>query len=83
VSDPGLALITGGFTVAAVIVTFGGNYLLDKALNPRAAYKPGSTPCGTGKIQTSGPSSLDASSIARTTIGARRFSGRVLRPAIW
>ena len=32
-----LALITGGFTVAAVVVTFGGNYLLDRARDRRAS----------------------------------------------
>ena len=31
VNDPGLALITGGFTITAVVVTFGGNYLRDRA----------------------------------------------------
>jgi hypothetical protein len=37
VSDLDVALITGGFTVAAVMVTFGGNYLLDQARDRRAA----------------------------------------------
>ena len=36
VNDPGLALITGGFTITAVAVTFGGNYLRDKARDRRA-----------------------------------------------
>jgi hypothetical protein len=37
VTDLDLALITGGFTVTAVIVTFGGNYLLDRARDRRAS----------------------------------------------
>jgi len=36
VTDLDLALITGGFTVAAVLVTFGGNYLLETARGRRA-----------------------------------------------
>ena len=37
VTDLDVALITGGFTVAAVVVTFGGNALLDMARSRRAA----------------------------------------------
>ena len=36
VTDLDVALITGGFTVAAVVVTFGGNALLDMARARRA-----------------------------------------------
>ena len=36
VTDLDLSLITGGFTIAAVAVTFGGNYLRDKARDRRA-----------------------------------------------
>jgi hypothetical protein len=39
VTDLSLALITGGFTIAAVAVTFGGNYLLDRARDRRADRK--------------------------------------------
>ena len=37
VSDLGLTLITGGFTIGAVIVTFAGTALLDRARARRAA----------------------------------------------
>src|SRR5580698_980225 len=36
VTDLGLALITGGFTIGGVVVTFGGSYLRDKARDRRA-----------------------------------------------
>ncbi len=37
VSDLGVALITGGFTIGAVVVTFGGNALLERARARRAS----------------------------------------------
>jgi len=37
VTDLGVALITGGFTIGAVVVTFGGNALLERARARRAA----------------------------------------------
>lgn len=37
VTDPELSLITGGFTIAAVLVTFGGSYLLERARSRRDA----------------------------------------------
>lgn len=36
VNAPDLSLITGGFTIAAVVVTFGGNYVLGKARDRQA-----------------------------------------------
>ena len=37
VTDLELSLITGGFTIAAVLVTFGGSYLLERARSRRDA----------------------------------------------
>jgi len=37
VTDLELSLITDGFTIAGVLVTFGGSYMLDRARDRRAA----------------------------------------------
>lgn len=39
VTDLELSLITGGFTIAGVLVTFGGSYMLDRARDRRAAAR--------------------------------------------
>lgn len=41
VTDLDLSLITGGFTIAPVAVTFGGNYLRDKTRDRQADNNPG------------------------------------------